>query len=67
MTSRLGNDHEALKRKRLRIFVLLTKNYRNKILQTSDLPVNMQHLGLQKSHDILRDYWRRFWCRTNHR
>ena len=52
---RLGNDLKRLKRITLRIFALLRNHHRSASFQTSDLPVDMQHLRFKKCRAITSD------------
>ena len=57
MKSRPWNDINLIHRKPRGVFSLLRDYHRLKTLEAGDLPVDVEHLRLQKSRAIERDDW----------
>jgi hypothetical protein len=55
MRRRLGNNLDCLKWITLGLFAFLRDHDRNASFQGGDLPVDMQHLGLEKRRAITSD------------
>jgi hypothetical protein len=53
MGARLREDRHIIKGKTLRILALLAKHHGFPRLQSRDLPINMQHLRLEKGNNVL--------------